>query len=149
MTTLSHPMIEKWKPAAMALTTVNESLSLPTHVLIGEAIDVARFAQRRWKTARDGEGAIVAPGLDLAESHALIHPGIDQEIVELHEALSAAVSAHRLTVVPPSDGGPMDRGRFVLDELTGALEYLFTDEVEDENDVRFATLATEHAESFS
>jgi hypothetical protein len=43
----------------------------------------------------------------------------------------------------------MDRGRFVLDELTSALEYLFTDDVEDENDVRLATLATEHAESFS
>ena len=149
MTTLNHPMIEKWKPAAMALTTVTDSLSVPIHVLIGEAIDVARFTQRRWKTARDGQGALVAPGLDLVENHALIRAGIDQEIIELHEALSAAVSAFRLTVAPPPEAGPMDRSRFVLDELTGALEYLFTDGVEDENDVRFANLAIEHAESFS
>ena len=99
MTNLPHPMIEKWKAAALAVPTVNENLSMPMHILIGEAIDVARFAQRRWKTARDSEGAILAPNLDLVENHALIRP--------------------------------MDRSRFALDELTSALEYLFTDDVED------------------
>jgi hypothetical protein len=48
--------------------------------------------------------------------------------------------------VDPAGAAPRERGRFLLDEITAALEWHFDDGVQDENDDKLAALGKAHAD---
>lgn len=140
--------LERWRPVAEALPSDALQLSVPFHVLLGEAVDVAKFFGKYWDNVLDDKKVVVRPGLETAvnprsKAPAKIGPGTGQEILSLHEATQAAQTAYLLTVDPAS-ANPMDRAQTVLSRLTGTLEWLFDDGVEDENDAQLASLGAEH-----
>lgn len=135
-------MLEKWEPLAWALPSYNNRLVAPFHVLVGEAVDVARFFNTYYPTqpATPGKGA--RPGLEQAVIGGQFRPELGQEILELQEATQAAQTQYLLTVTSPDS--PRERAEFVLSELVASLEYLFDDDIEDEDDQRLERLAQQH-----
>jgi len=113
---------------------------VPLHVLTGEAVDVARFFQRRWSAERDPSGKVVVPGLELCRGYGGITPELGQEILELQQELQAAQSAYILTVAPKAEAAPTERAHFVLSEISAVLEWFFEDGVEDEKDAQLDRL---------
>ncbi len=139
--------LRKWEAAARALEEDPGSPRMPLHVLLGEAVDVARFFQSYYET-EVGPGNIEArPGLEQAVSGGQFREELGQEILELQEATQVAQTAYLLTVSRPES--PMDRAQFVLGELRAALEFIFDDGVDDEDDVRVERLAQAHANALS
>lgn len=53
-----------WMPQALALAGDEITISVPLHVVFGEAVDVARFFERHWKSEKDKDGNVVRPGFD-------------------------------------------------------------------------------------
>lgn len=56
--------IGKWNEKAWELPTADDKASVPFHVLVGEAVDVARFAQRNWEAVLGPQGQTLRPGLE-------------------------------------------------------------------------------------
>jgi hypothetical protein len=138
--------LEIWKTVAEALPGANFSLDQPVHVVLGEAVDTAKFAAKYWTARRDPEsGAILFPGLELAGRKDTLSPTIIGEILSLREALDDANTAYLLTTSPAIDPSPLPRARFVLREIVTALEWLFDDGVEDERDAKLAKVSSAHA----
>jgi hypothetical protein len=52
-----------WTPQALALPGDEVTISVPLHVVFGEAVDVVRFLERYWTSRTDPDGSIVRPGL--------------------------------------------------------------------------------------
>ncbi|MBN1610910.1 MAG: hypothetical protein JW940_30040 [Polyangiaceae bacterium] len=113
---------------------------VPLHVLTGEAVDVARFFQRRWSAERDPSGKVVVPGLELCRGYGGITPELGQEILELQQELQAAQSAYILTVAPKAEAAPTERAHFVLSEISAVLEWFLDDGVEDVKDAQLDRL---------
>lgn len=135
-------MLKKWEPLAWGLPEYSNRLSLPFHVLVGEAVDVARFFKTYYGTQPAAPGTTARPGLDQAVIGGQFRPELGQEILELQEATQAAQTQYLLTVSSPDS--PRERAEFVLSELQASLEYLFDDGVEDEDDERLERLAQVH-----
>jgi len=142
---MNNEMLKKWESAAWALEPPIDGLLFPFAVLTGEAIDVARFCQRNWKstTIPRGEGTITRPGLESAVGNGTFTANIAQEIIEIEDALQAAQTQYRLLVNGPL-AAPMDRATYVLGEMRQTLEWLFDDGKLDEADVQLEALNTEH-----
>jgi hypothetical protein len=122
---------------------------VPLHVLTGEAVDVARFFQRRWSAERDPSGKVVVPGLELCRGSGGITPELGREILELQQELQAAQSAYVLTVSPKADAAPTERARFVLSEISSVLEWYLDDGVEDEKDAQIDRLSETYRDAAS
>ena len=78
---MSHVSIEKWQSQANALSVVRSTFSPPIRVLLGEAVDVARFVQTYFEPVKDAAGKLLRPGLSLAGSK--LSPNIGVEFLEL------------------------------------------------------------------
>ncbi|WP_437276837.1 hypothetical protein WME90_37130 [Sorangium sp. So ce375] len=123
------------------------SLSVPLHVLFGEAVDIARFHKAYWKPeVKDGK--VVRRGLEMAASKNkkgnALTAKTGEEILSLQRAAVEAGTRY-LLAVDPKKASPFERGQLVLDEITATLEWLFDDGVVDENDARLAKLGQAHA----
>lgn len=139
--------LDRWKNAARNVASDElPAANVPLHVLFGESVDAARFCDKRWK-AEVENGVLVRRGLVSAVGErSRLYAGIGDDIRSLQRASQDAHTQYLLTVDSGSGGASMEHGRFLLDELTATLEWLFDDGVEDENDVRLASLDRVHAD---
>lgn len=145
--TMNHDNLQKWSPRAWELAQPLEKLPVPFHVLAGEALDVARFAQRYWEPATDHSGAVVRPGLRSAATGAFTNE-LAEELLELHDALQAAQTDYQLSVDMP-EAAPVERAQFLLGELHAVLAFLFDDGEEDLADAQLQQLASVHDNALS
>jgi len=142
-------MVESLEALARALSSERVRLRTPMHVLTGEAVDVARFFERYYRAERaPGTGDLLRPGLEGVGSERL--PADTAERINAMVLLvqSAQIGYQRLAE-PPQGTQDIERARFVLSEITAALDFLFDDEVEDERDAQLAQVrrANEEPES--
>lgn len=140
---MAVPLPERLENELRALTPEQMSLRVPLHVLGGEAVDVARFGQRYWAAERESESLrVIRPGLELAGA------GLDQEIVAdiltLQSAIQESQTEYLLALAPTRAAVATDRARFVLGEITAALEWLFDDGIEDERDTQLRHVVDAH-----
>lgn len=127
---------------AAKIDTTDFSMNMPLYVLLGEAIDVARFCEHYWTTEHDPKTkAVVRPGLELA-GEARLPESISAEIVALHELVQKAQTAYLLAIAPPTES--TERAEFVLDELSAAIEWVCEDGVQDEKDAKLAAIVEAH-----
>lgn len=135
--------IERWQEEAMKVKSdESPSLSLPFHVVLGEAIDVAKFFERYL----DEDKANALPSLrSVMNGKNRISTSTGEEILSLQRAIQEAQTRY-LMVASPRSKAP-DRGRFLLDELDASLEFLFDDGVEDENDDRLRRVRAAHPDT--
>jgi hypothetical protein len=120
------------------------SLKVPLHILTAEAVDVARFFQRRWSAERDAAGKVILPGLELCSGHGGITPELGDEILALQQEVQAAKAAHLLTRSPKAEPAPTRRAAFVLAEIRAALAWLMDDGIDDERDAQLKRLNETH-----
>jgi hypothetical protein len=140
---MANPMLGKWEPLAWGLSEYAGRVPVPFHVLVGEAVDVARFFNTYYATQPAVPGKATRPGLEQAVTGGQFRPELGQEILELQEATQAAQTQYLLTVTAPDS--PAERAEFVLSELVAGLEYLFDDGVRDDDDQRLERLGSVHA----
>ena len=143
---MNRQSIEKWMGAANELAEVRTSFSPPVKVLLGEAVDVARFVQAYWEPVRDASGKLLRPGLSLAGPKLLRSVG--DEILELEDALQAAQTDYLLTVAP-SQPDVRARAEFVLGEITSVIDWYLDDGKDDDRDKQLAALRSEYSEGTS
>lgn len=131
--------------AVVADVVVPAIPGLPIHVIFGEAIDVVKFAEKRWERwGPDGSPGLKS-GVD--EAHRRLSP---DEPARARVALDAAQAAHThwlLTVDGTAHTALRARSTKVLAELVSTLDYLLDDGIQDVNDDRFAQVNALHAES--
>jgi hypothetical protein len=141
--TMSREALQKWLPAASLLSQVRTSFNPPMRVLLGEAVDIARFTKAYWEPVKDPTGIILRPGLSQAGSK--LSPNIAAEVLELNEAVQTAQSDYLLTVAHVQSD-VRARAEFVLSEIKSALEWWLDDDIEDDRDRQLESLKTEHAD---
>jgi len=117
---MSRDSLEKWPPAASAISQVRTAFTPPVRVLLGEAVDIARFALAYWEPVKDASGSVLRPGL--AQAGSKLSSTIGTEILELHEAVQTAHTEYLLTVAPVQTD-VRARAEFVLSEIKAALEW--------------------------
>jgi hypothetical protein len=144
---MSKSDLDRWKDAALNVESDElPPANAPFHVLLGEAVDVARFTETYWETKLDAKKHVTRFGLDSAAGNkSRLYAGIAQDILSLQRAAQDANTRY-LLIVSPGGADPMARGQFLHNELTATLEWLFDDGVEDENDAKLAALESAHAE---
>lgn len=126
----AKPLTSLLSTEAAKIDVTDFSMNMPLHVLLGEAIDVARFTQHYWRAQTEPKSKIILrPGLELAGDSRLSE-SIADEILALHDLVQAAQTAHVLAIAPPEK--TVERAEHVLDELAAALEWLCEDEVDSE-----------------
>jgi len=145
---MANEALDRWREPAMALESADINFTVPWHVLMGEAVDVARFHADYWAAVRDADGKVTRRGLELAVCQRTEQPGLGPangtEILSLQEAAQQAQTAY-LTLGHP-DKPSVERAGLLLKELAAGLEWLFDDGVDDEWDERLAKLDEKHAE---
>ncbi len=115
---------------------------MPLHVLLDEAVAVARFFETYYPTLRNEDGTVARVGLD-----SVARPGRDltattgAEVLSLREAIQEA-QAKYVMASAPREGQPLPRMRYVLGEMRSALAFLFDDGVRDVRDVQLERLAS-------
>jgi hypothetical protein len=135
---MSKSMIESLHALARAVPSDALEPRQPLHVLTGEATDVARFFERYYAAERAPKTKVVLrPGLESVGDKRL-PPQTAKHITLLVDEVQAAQTRYQLAAEAPADDAELTRGRFVLSELTAALEFLFDDGVEDERDAQLA-----------
>jgi hypothetical protein len=140
---MSRESLEKWLPAASAVSQVRTSFNPPVRILLGEAVDIARFTLSYWQPVKDAAQTVLRPGLSQAGSK--LSPNIGAEILELHEAVQTAHTEYLLTVAPVQTD-VRSRAEFVLSEIKAALEWWLDDGVDDDRDRQLESLKAEHAD---
>ncbi len=143
---MSQSVLEKWLSAASELKQVRTTFSTPIRVLLGEAVDLARFTNVYWEPVKDSAGKILRPGLALAGPK--LSSTIGSEILELQEALQTANTNYLLTVAPLQPD-VRARAQYVLGEIVAALEWWLDDGVDDDRDQQLAALKAEYADGSS
>ncbi len=124
--------------SAVATTTI------PLHVFLGEAVDVARFFAKYWKTIEEGD-TIVRYGLESVGSRLPASTGA--EILALTELTQDAQSRYRLAVRGPREIDPVGRATHLASELDAVMAFLFDDGIEDEKDGKLAAIRAAHADT--
>lgn len=144
-----------WNAAAASLAPDEVNLTMPLAVLLGESIDVAKFARLRWEPARDKE-KITAPGLSSAVRGDLkikpfavvpvLHAGTAQEMLVLHALTQEAQTRWLLSSKAASpDRHPRTEGAELLSDLRGAVESYLDDGVETHEDAQLRAVNEAHA----
>lgn len=139
---MSQADLEKWQPAAKALKGDDFNFHVPLHVLLGEAVDVAKFHEKYWNKGESHAGlqSAVRKGRENE-----ISPKTGQEILELQGAAQTAHTAFLLSVgLPGTD--PSVRGAALVSELAEALTWYFDDGVDDERDLQLTAIEQAHAD---
>lgn len=128
--------LELWTPEALKLPSDDLRLSVPFHVHLGEAADVARFHARFFASVPASEGSPGRPGLDtVVNEQRGLTASTGADILSLLEATQRQHTTY-LLLVSPATAAPMQEGRFTVDEISATLEYFFDDGVEDERDAQ-------------
>ncbi|MBK8715676.1 MAG: hypothetical protein IPN32_13145 [Deltaproteobacteria bacterium] len=136
-------LVAKLVAEASALDPRAFAMPVPLHVLLGEAVDVARFVEHYWKREAGGKnGAVARPGLEDAGGKHLAR-SIGTEILQLQALVQQAQTAY-LLAVPPPDDQVVQRASFVVDELSAALEWVFDDGVDDERAAKLQAVVDAH-----
>lgn len=136
---MANESLEKWRAEAMGLEAFTTTWSLPVHVMLAEAADTVAFARGYWEPSTAEDGTVKRPGL---QSSRLKKKTIN-ELLELVEAGQQAHTAHVLTL-PTAKGDELERGRWLVSEISAALEYHADDGVEDAFDAQLAQVLAEH-----
>lgn len=135
--------LKKWTGPALALESAPPRVEIPHHVLLGEAVDVARFCQNYWQPVRDETGKLIRPGLESAVNGGRLSATTASELLELQDATQAAQASYRMTVDEPTEIG-MRRAENMLGELVAVIDFLCDDGVNDADDVRLERLRGAH-----
>jgi len=135
--------IEKWNEIAWEQPPADEKPSVPFHVLLGEAVDVARFAQRNWEPVLGPQGQTVRPGLGSAVGNGSLSKETVTDLLELVDAVQQAQTQYRL-LVSGVQNTTMERAQFVLSEVRATLEWAFDDGQLTDEDQQLETLAADH-----
>lgn len=145
----------RWSEVVRSMNVDADALPqspVPLHVLFGEAVDVARFFEKYYKTQAGEAGAVVRRGLDSVAGRGKgkggrrIGPRSGKEILSIQRAAQEAQTRYLLTVDSKAEKDPAERGRFLLAEIKAALRYHFDDGVTDERDTQFARVNAAHEE---
>ncbi len=153
--TVSATERKGWNAAAASLAPDEVNLTMPLAVLLGESIDVAKFARSRWEPARDKE-KITAPGLSSAVRRDLkiepfavvpaLHEGTAQEMLVLHALTQEAQTRWLLSSKTASaDRHPRQAGAELLSDVRGAVESYLDDGVETHEDAQLRAVNEAHA----
>ena len=129
-----------WKAVALQLDEPIKQVTVPLHVLTGEAVDVASFFQAHWKAS---EAPLPMPGLEQVAREGLFHAELATEILELQSAVQTAQTQY-LLAVSPSGEAPAARAQFVLREIRVTLDFMFDDGVINVDDQRLQRLSEAH-----
>lgn len=154
--TVSDATRARWRAAARLLPPEAVGISGPLSVLLGESVDVARFAARRWEPQRDEHtGAVAAPGLasavrkdQPAAAFALtptLHEGTAQEVLELNALTQEAQTRYLLCASAKAGASPRVEAAALRSDLRAAVESYLDDGVETDDDVRLARVRDAHA----
>ncbi len=136
--------LARWTPEAQKLPTSELRISVPFHVLKGEAIDVAKFFDKYFASVEAKNGQPARPGLDtVVNPKKGLTAKTGDDIRSLREAVHEANTAYT-EAATPKGAAPMERARFVVDEITAVLEWHFDDGVEDERDAQLAHVRQAH-----
>ena len=134
----------RFTPAANALPSDDLLISVPYHVLLGEAVDVARFYEKYYDSVPPKDGSPGRRGFDtVVNKKQGLTASTAKDILALREAAQAAQTGYLMSV-SPRGVAPMERGRALVDELASALEWHFDDGVTDERDAQLATVVQTH-----
>jgi hypothetical protein len=136
-------IVEKWTPIAQAASETAPSQPVP--VIVGEAQDLAHFAQVHWEPVT---GRIPRPGMKAALISGLIETTTIEEILDLAAALSRTHATFR-AVNQEELSAPVERGEFLLSELKQSLEFIFDDGVNDKQDAELSRLSESHSDTSS
>ncbi|MDI1450187.1 hypothetical protein [Polyangium sp. 6x1] len=144
----------RWSEVVRSMNVDADALPpspVPLHVLFGEAVDVARFFEKYYKTQVSEGGAVVRRGLDSVAGRGKgkgarkIGPKTGKEILSIQRATQEAQTRYLLTVdTTKPDEDPIERGRFLLGEIKAALAYHFDDGVTDAADAQLARVGAAH-----
>lgn len=140
---MSRQLLDKWLPMALSVEQVRTSFTPPARVLLGEAVDLAKFVCDYWDPVKDAAGKVLRPGLSTAGVKVSANVGV--EILELQEALQTAHTDYLLTVASKKPD-VRARAEFVLGEIVAALEWWLDDGVEDDRDRQLAALKGEYSD---
>jgi hypothetical protein len=140
---MSQSALDKWLPAAMAVAEVRTAFAVPIRIMLGEAVDLARFTSAYWEPVKDSSGKVLRPGLVLAGPK--LSASIGSDMLELQDALQTANTSYLLTVAP-TQPDVRARAQFVLSEIAAALEWWLDDGVDDDRDQQLASLKSEYAD---
>ncbi|WP_437289241.1 hypothetical protein [Sorangium sp. So ce406] len=143
--------IERWSEAVQRMNAGDlPALTVPWHVLLGEAVDVAKFFEKYWKTQTDAQKRVTRLGLESAVPKdskkgdaARLGPKTAEEILSLQRATQEAHTRYLLTV--EKNKSPRERGKFLLGEIWATLSFYFDDGVEDDKDEMLARIDAAHA----
>ncbi len=131
-----------WEPPAAALPSASFEQRVPLHVMFGESHDLVSFALKHWRAETDGAGRQTRPGLESAGKKFTLTTVA--EIEDLAATGRRLQSAYLLALEGPTVTALKERGTFLVSETRAALEYLFDDGVEDDNDARLAAIVAAH-----
>lgn len=137
MDAMNTENLDKWRGEALDLPGPVPRLRVPVAVLLQEAADCVRFAQRYWEPELDACGKVVRPGLASAVGTGQFAADIAEQTLELLQALQTAQTELDL-IGEERDPAPVARARFVMSEIKQVLAWYFDDGVEDERDVQLA-----------
>ncbi|WP_437726007.1 hypothetical protein [Sorangium sp. So ce861] len=143
--------IERWSDVVQQMNAAElPANTVPLHVLLGEAVDVAKFFEKYWKTQIDAQKRVTRLGLESAVPKdskkgdaARLGPKTAEEILSLQRATQEAQTRYLLTV--EKNKSPRERGKFLLGEIWATLSFYFDDGVEDERDEMLARIDAAHA----
>jgi hypothetical protein len=133
--------IDQWKDEAAKLAPDQIGIPCPFYVLQGEAVDVARFFDKYFKSTDD------RPGLEtVVDKKRHLTESTGKDILSLLAATQQANTAYQLAA-SPSTAAPIGRATFVLNDIAATLEWSFDDGVEDERDAQLASVKKAHADT--
>ncbi len=141
---VASPDMDRWREEALALPTGEAIHTVPLNILLDEAEEAAEFHKRRWKNA--SAGGVPRFGLESVAGKGvgrMLHERFDEELLSLRRATEAANTNYSL--VSQTAESPEERGRFLLRELRGAVEFYVDDGESDEAAAHVAALARDHA----
>ncbi|MGK3996619.1 hypothetical protein [Sorangium sp. So ce1024] len=144
--------IEQWSDVVQQMSAAELPAStVPLHVLLGEAVDVAKFFEKYWKTQVDPQKRVTRLGLESAVPKdskkgdaARLGPKTAEEILSLQRATQEAQTRYLMTV--EKNTSPRERAKFLLGEIRATLGFYFNDGVEDDKDAMLARIDAAHAE---
>lgn len=132
-----------WEAEAAELSSSAFAQRVPLHVMFGESTDLVSYSVKYWWPEVDGRTKKERrPGLSSAGKKYSLRTVA--ELRDLTGVCQRLQSEYLITVDGPKLGPLKARGQFLAGEIRAALDFLFDDGVEDENDERLAAVIAAH-----
>lgn len=129
--------VSNWLTQASAIPDP-ASITVPLHVLTGEAVEVAKFVKQYWEPGDN------RPGLNSAGPR--LQAAVAEEILSLEAAVADQQTNWRLTLEQfDSHSDWLERGVFLLRELVAVMDWQFDDGQDSEADGQLAALHDAHS----